>query len=253
MKECKDCGKKKPYSEFYAHKKMSDGYLNSCKECKKQSTKKYAEQNKDKISKNKKEYRDKNREEINKKKQIFYEQNKERILEQQREYYQNNKEIVLDRNKEYREANKEQVVAKNKEYYEANKEKLYEYKKQWRQDNRDRVNELTRIRDKERRAEDVNYRIKNNLRGRVYKAVKGHTKADTTMELVGCDIDKLKQHLESQFIEGMSWLNYGEWHIDHIKPCAPFNLADHAQQLECFHYENLQPLWAKDNLSKGSK
>lgn len=71
------------------------------------------------------------------------------------------------------------------------------------------------------------------------------------MELVGCSIDKLKQHLESKFTEGMSWDNYGDWHVDHIKPCASFDLSDPEQQRLCFNYKNLQPLWAADNLSKG--
>ena len=51
----------------------------------------------------------------------------------------------------------------------------------------------------------------------------------------------------------MTWDNHGEWHIDHIKPCASFDLTDADQQRECFNYTNLQPLWAKDNLSKGAK
>ena len=72
------------------------------------------------------------------------------------------------------------------------------------------------------------------------------------MELVGCDIDTLCLHLESQFQKGMEWINYGEWHVDHIKPCASFDLSDPKQQQECFHYTNLQPLWAADNLAKAS-
>jgi len=55
------------------------------------------------------------------------------------------------------------------------------------------------------------------------------------------------------FIAGMSWANYGEWHIDHKKPCALFDLRDTDQQRACFHYSNLQPLWAFDNRSKGAK
>ena len=77
-------------------------------------------------------------------------------------------------------------------------------------------------------------------------------KSASTMELVSCSIDKLKQHLESKFTDGMNWDNYGEWHVDHIKPCASFDLSDPDQQRQCFHYTNLQPLWEKDNLKKGS-
>jgi len=71
------------------------------------------------------------------------------------------------------------------------------------------------------------------------------------MKLVGCSIDFLKQHLENKFKPGMSWKNYGKWHIDHIRPCASFDLRKPAEQKKCFHYSNLQPLWAKENLVKG--
>lgn len=73
------------------------------------------------------------------------------------------------------------------------------------------------------------------------------------MELIGCSISFLRGYLEAKFTEGMSWDNHGEWHIDHIKPCASFNLLDDEEQQKCFHYKNLQPLWAQENLSKGAK
>ena len=73
------------------------------------------------------------------------------------------------------------------------------------------------------------------------------------MELIGCSISDLVKHLENQFIEGMSWKNYGKWHIDHIRPCASFNLLNEDEQRACFHYSNLQPLWAIDNLKKKDK
>lgn len=100
---------------------------------------------------------------------------------------------------------------------------------------------------------DINYRIGQRLRVRVYHALKGKTKSIKTLTLLGCSIEQLKQHLELQFTEGMSWDNYGKWHIDHIKPCDSFNLENQEEQLKCFHYTNLQPLWAKDNLSKSNK
>jgi hypothetical protein len=71
--------------------------------------------------------------------------------------------------------------------------------------------------------------------------------------LLGCSVSFLKGFLEAKFTEGMTWQNHGEWHIDHIKPCASFNLLDEEEQKKCFHYTNLQPLWAAENLSKGCK
>ena len=109
----------------------------------------------------------------------------------------------------------------------------------------------------ERRKNNVNYCIMNKLRMRISCAVKsqGAYKATKTINLVGCSVEKLKQHLEKQFVENMNWSNYGlyGWHIDHIKPCASFDLTKKEEQLKCFNYKNLQPLWARDNLQKNSK
>lgn len=73
------------------------------------------------------------------------------------------------------------------------------------------------------------------------------------MTLLGCTVEELRAHLEKQFTSGMTWDNYGEWHVDHIKPVTKFNLVDPAEQLLCFHFSNLQPLWAKDNIRKGNR
>lgn len=97
---------------------------------------------------------------------------------------------------------------------------------------------------------DPHFRLLRAMRARIYYALKGKTKDQTTRNLVGCSIPALKTHLELQFSMGMTWKNYGDWHIDHIKPCASFDLSCPDEQKVCFHYTNLQPLWAKDNISK---
>ena len=105
----------------------------------------------------------------------------------------------------------------------------------------------------ERRRTNPAFKIRCNLASRLYSALKGKPKSTTTMLLVGCDIEFLKGHLESKFKTGMTWENYGTWHIDHIKPCALFDLLKSEEQKKCFHFSNLQPLWAKDNICKGMK
>ena len=99
--------------------------------------------------------------------------------------------------------------------------------------------------------------ISLNLRNRIYYAVlaDGASKAQSTADLIGCTVQELRQHLEAQFADDMSWENYGRtgWHIDHIRPCASFDLSDPDQQRQCFHYTNLQPLWASDNMRKGDR
>tara|TARA_B100000900_G_scaffold409732_2_gene426192 strand:+ start:543 stop:1022 length:480 start_codon:yes stop_codon:yes gene_type:complete len=108
---------------------------------------------------------------------------------------------------------------------------------------------------RERCARDPAYRTLLRLRCRLRSAVKaqGSRKSASTMSLVGCSPAELRAHLESKFTGGMSWSNQGKWHVDHIRPCASFDLTDPDQQKACFHYTNLQPLWGIDNLCKGSK
>lgn len=97
-------------------------------------------------------------------------------------------------------------------------------------------------------------RILGSLRARCWKALQGGRKESSTRELLGCSCVELRIHLEKHFRLGMSWENYGihGWHIDHIKPCASFDLTDPAQQKQCFHFSNLQPLWRLENLAKGN-
>jgi hypothetical protein len=86
-------------------------------------------------------------------------------------------------------------------------------------------------------------------------AINGRNKSAKTQDLLGCSIEDLKKHLEASFEPGMTWDNWQHdgWHIDHIRPCASFDLTDPGQQRQCFHYTNLQPLWAADNIRKGAK
>lgn len=102
---------------------------------------------------------------------------------------------------------------------------------------------------------NINYKLLCNLRSRLYVALHKNKKIKSTLEFIGCTIEELKLFLQNQFTDGMSWdkvLN-GEIHIDHIMPCASFDLSDPEQQKKCFHYTNLQPLWAADNRKKYTK
>ena len=67
----------------------------------------------------------------------------------------------------------------------------------------------------------------------------------------GCDKELLRSHLESMFDSKMNWDNYGTyWHVDHIKPCFMFDFLDENQLRECWHYTNLRPLKAGENLGR---
>ncbi len=108
---------------------------------------------------------------------------------------------------------------------------------------------------RERVKVDKGFLILQRCRARVRSALRsqGAIKHRKTLRLLGCDTGHLKRHLESLWLLGMCWENYGEWHIDHIRPCASFDLLDPAQQRACFHWSNLQPLWAMDNFQKKDK
>ena len=102
-----------------------------------------------------------------------------------------------------------------------------------------------------------NYKIGKKIRARIKEAIKFYNsnKCFKSEELLGCTILDARKHIESLFKEGMMWENHGHggWHIDHIIPCKSFDLTKPEEQKKCFHYTNLQPLWAKDNLKKGCR
>lgn len=107
-------------------------------------------------------------------------------------------------------------------------------------------------RERRKYKNNPNYRLERRLRTRVYKMIRKGTRSVRTQELLGADYLTIKNHLESQFKPGMTWESR-DWHIDHRRPCASFDLTKESEQRICFHYTNLQPLWAKENFSKGKK
>lgn len=155
----------------------------------------------------------------------------------------------------YTSENKESVKASQKAKQQKYKEKYYARHKEWITENLESHREYHRVYSADRYNNDINFRLANVLRSRVLSAVKsgGGEKAEKTMELLGCSVQHVRDHLESQFTEGMTWETQGEWHVDHIRPCASFDLEDPEEQKRCFHWTNLQPLWAQDNIRKGAK
>lgn len=93
----------------------------------------------------------------------------------------------------------------------------------------------------------LDYRLRDNLRRRLSKSLKGHPKEAAAHQLLGCSWNWFKKHIEKNFTDGMSWDNYGEWHVDHIHPLMTFDLTKRGQQKKAFHYKNLRPLWGDEN------
>ncbi len=241
LKQCPQCPEPKLLSEFRKHKSQNDGLQCLCKEHQTSFQKEYANkpENKAKISNQDKEYRA--RPEVKEKRKEYTDKpkNKKKAKKYQIEYYIDKKEEILKQCKEYREK-------------EENKIRQSSYQKEWRKKNKEKIK-----RDKQEywhiKKNDTVFKVKEYLRHRIYSALKGNTKSLSTMFLIGCEIDYLMYLIQEKFTEGMSWDNYGDWHIDHIKPCAKFDLSKPSEQVKCFNFTNLQPLWAKDNLKKGSK
>lgn len=105
-----------------------------------------------------------------------------------------------------------------------------------------------------KKAKTPSGKIELAMRSRIWSAMTGAgVNGSAKFSYVGCTAEFLRQHIESQFAEGMSWDNYGEWHVDHIRPCASYDLSNEDARRECFNWKNLRPLWASENIKKGAR
>ena len=171
-------------------------------------------------------------------KKQYRKENLEKVRQKEKSYRSTRHEA--ERIKLWRKNNKEKQRQISARYYENNKEKCIQRGVQY----------ISTMRRK-----STQFLIRSNLSRRLNVALKNNQKKGSILVMLGCSIPELKKHLESQFQPGMSWDNYGlhGWHIDHIKPLAAFDLTDENQVKQACHYSNLQPLWAEDNLRKGTK
>lgn len=159
--------------------------------------------------------------------------------------------------KKYYLINKDKISEYYKEWSKNNRNELREYHSEWREKNRDILNLKSSEYERNRRRDDPKYRLCARTRTAVYTCLKERNinKNKATFDLLGYSLDDLIVHLESKFVDGMTWENYGEWHVDHIIPMSSFNfnsINDNEFKI-CWSISNLQPLWSKDNLIKGSK
>ena len=209
---------------------------NQCKACIAAKGRKYRQSNREKIAAYNRKYRQNNKEEIAAKGRKYYQENKQRVAAKDRKYRQNNKDKIAARKREYQKQNKDKIAAYHREYYQENKEKR-----------NDRI--------RKRRKNDPVYAITKRLRCRMWEAVKAaglDKKCDSSSELLGISYQGLKEWLEAQFTEGMTWENRSDWHVDHRVPCDAFDMTVPEQQRICFWYKNLQPMWATRNLQKSN-
>ena len=167
-----------------------------------------------------------------------YHDNKELINEKRRENYSGTTEEIRLRQKQWEKDNPEKIKIYSKRKYEKHKDKFIENSMKW---------------NSYKLKTDILFKLKSLLRTRIYNFLKSKclTKSTSTERIVGCSNEYFKEYMENKFTEGMSWDNQGKWHIDHIIPLSSANSEEEIYKL--FHYTNLQPLWAKDNLSKHNK
>lgn len=177
-------------------------------------------------------------------------QNPEKTREKQREVRRRNPERAKRYKKKWEKANREVHLAYKRRQYHTHAPAILLKKKDYLITNREKI----QARWLARYHSNPQSRLAQNMRTRIRRALRVGTKSASTAELIGCPFVWLEVHLESLFRPGMTWENQGsKWHIDHIKPCAKFDLTSPEQQKICFHWTNLQPLFAVENLKKGDK
>ena len=283
-KICTYCGEEKPLTAEYFNRRRStvSGYQSWCKICKNKYHEKWCEANREKVLAGQKKWREENpekkkaqdkkwreanREKVLARKKKWCEVNREKIRVYKKKWYEVNREKVNAGQKKWREVNPEKKKAQDKKWREANREKVLARKKKYREENRQRpeyvahVNAYHREYMKNRRRNDPSYRLQCSLRSGLWQCLSGKQKKSRTLEYIGLNTEQLWEHFESKFTDGMTRENYGEWHVDHIRPLSSFDFYSCEEGSEEFEnllyqawdYTNLQPLWAKDNLSKNSK
>lgn len=169
-------------------------------------------------------------------------------------YYAENSDNVKERWRMYRKENpdyQKSYYTKNATYFEEYRQDHREHYHRWRQENREHLAEYR----KRLKESDPNFKVACSLRSYIASKIRKSNTVKTlrSTELLGCSFDDFRKYLEKKFLPGMSWDNYGEWHIDHIIPCSKFDLTQASEQKRCFHYTNQQPLWKIDNLRKGNR
>ena len=226
---CTVCGETKSASEYGQDSRKRNGLKSSCKLCSAEAVRRWRKNNPSRAAQIDKER---------------YYKNPQKRRKYSRDWYSKNKCRARGNNKAWRNENKDKVRADGKEQ-----------SKRWRLENPDRARKNARESQKIRRLNGRN-RLDDAIRSSVSSSLRRGSKAGRkTFDLLGYSASELRVHLEKKFLLGMSWENYGQWHVDHIVPLSShlYETPDDAGFKAAWSLDNLQPLWAKENQSKGSK
>ena len=159
--------------------------------------------------------------------------------------------------KKYRKKNKEKLYNNHQKWSKQNRERLNEYHKKWREKNIDRHRENKRNYERTRKHNDPLYKLISNFRTAIYQVLKENNigKNGHYFEILGYTPEELINHIEKQFKDGMTWDNYGDFHIDHKIPISSFNIKEigDSEFMKCWSLSNLQPMWGEENIRKSNK
>lgn len=204
----------------------------------KEQSKRYRERNREKIMARLLKWQKDNPEKVSAYKEKWRLGNMDKVRAAQKRRYADNPEKYIATVRRYQKRHAKRVAVQKRRYQINNREAIRNARNKWQA----------------RKMSDLQFRIKKILRGRTgsaIKAVDGAKKCAKTTEMLGCSIEDFRIYLESKFEVGMSWDNYGKiWQVDHIMPCAIFDLTKPEHQRRCFHFSNMQPLLTEENLRK---
>ena len=244
LKWCPKCSSVQPIDNF-CKSNTSDGLNGTCKTC----TAKSREINREKLNNRANEYYQEKRLEKIEWASEYRKNNKEKVKESKKQYYERNKEKVLEHNKQNRLDNLEVYKERDRKYHHKNRQHRKISAKIWREANSEYLKKY--YNNKYQNNENFHiWQICRQLVRRAFLAI-GTKKEKTTREFLNYSSQDLKEHIEKQFKEGMSWDNHGEWHIDHIIPISKATTLE--EGIELSKLSNLQPLWAEENLLKKNK
>lgn len=236
-----------------------------CKSCLSLRDKERRKINADKIKEQKRAYRIANKDKIKKYNEQYRKVNAEKIKQVSNLWYHRNRETINTKRKNLATPiakrknairahkwyfnNRQKSLETHKTYRSNNSEKLKVYK--CRKNNRKKINQYFR----DRKQRDVYFKLSKSLRDRARQAIKNRKNYDSYINLLGCTLNQFECFIESKWQTGMTWSNWSltGWHLDHVKPIKEFDLNNPEEIKDCFHYTNIQPLFAKENFEKGDK
>jgi hypothetical protein len=228
LRVCSSCKELVPVSRFGKDKRQKSGLKSACQPCCNAAVRKWRINNPEKAREASAKY---------------HSANPEKRRASSRKWYNENKELAQRNAKEWRESNRDWVNEYGREYA-----------RKWRAANPEKAKESARRGSKKRREHPIR-RLEDAIKNGIYRGIRGITKDGHTFDLLGYSLEELTAHLEPMFSDGMSWENYGEWHVDHIRPLASYSYksTNEPEFKEAWALSNLQPLWGSENQSKGAK